>query len=994
MEAATLGKEPGTRGIALGEVVDGRYRVDEVIGEGGMGRVYRATQLTVGRPVALKVGSADRLFDERSMARFESEARTMAALQHPHIVSFIDFGRRPDGSLYMVMELLRGEPLSDLVAREAPLPEPRVRAIALQLLDALAAAHRHNIVHRDIKPSNVFLTRYGDRTDYVKLLDFGIAKANQVSPVAAAITDSVEVIGSPRYVSPEQARSQPVSARSDLYSLGAVLYEMLSGRPLFDEKSPVGWLVAHVTRDPRPPAVDDAELEGPLVDLVMQCLQKDPVARPESAAAAIAMLEGGPRPEPATHGTLPEPRTRFVGRDAAQGELEALVREQQLVTMVGIGGVGKTRLALEVARRAASGFADGAWFVDLAPVGGDAGVARAVAGAIGAVEGPGVEVIDAVTAALRDQRSLLVLDNCEHVLDAAVGVVQRLGRACPGVHVLATSRQPLHVAGEQVWQVATLPLPGRQAAHEGGEAFAARAATSEAARLFLDRARRVDPGFAIDASNAEAVVELCRRLDGIPLAIELAAARLRVLSVKELVSRLGQRLQLLSQPTRDGAARPRTLRAALDWSHDLLDASEQRVFRRLAVFAGGWTVDAAEQVCAEGDAEAWEVLDVLERLAERSLVHVERDADGRARHRLLETVREYALERLDASEEADAQRAVHTAHFVALAEASVGRLSGPEAPVWLDRLSADHENLRVATSRAVEAGDAETAWRLVGALREFWFTRGHFEEGRRVSESALALTGEGPPTVARARALDAAGVMAWLQGRPEAARGHLSEALAVYREHGDGPSEGMALKRLGTLAVEAHRWEEAEEHQQQALAIFRRLSDARGIRETLVNIAIARSDSGDSMAAIGPAEEALGLSRAEGDQGVAGRALYLLGQARKATGDRAGAWEALVEAFDIFRERGERLGVAYLLEAFGTWQSEEGEVADAVTLWAAGGAAREAIQAPLPPYERAAHEAMLVAARATLGDVAFDVCAARGRAMAVDEAAELALGRH
>ncbi|MCC6626146.1 MAG: AAA family ATPase [Chloroflexi bacterium] len=508
-------------------------------------------------------------------------------------------------------------------------------------------------------------------------------------------------------------------------------------------------------------------------------------------------------------GNLPAPLTDLVGRAVELADLQPLLATTRLLTLTGAGGVGKTRLALALEHQVATGYADGAWLVDLAPLSDPALVAQAVADALGLRLAPDREPVAQVAAALRGQSLLLVLDNGEHVAAAVAALAATLLAAAPGLRVLATSRVALGVPGELVWRVPSL-------------------APAEAAALFTQRARLVRPDFRVTAATAATVAEICRRLDGIPLALELAAARLNVLSVAELAARLDDRFRLLVADSALALPRHRTLRVVLDWSHDLLETDEQARFAALGVFVGGWSLAAAAAVWAVAEADA---LDGLGRLIDHSLVLAESGADGGTRYRLLETVRAYAAERLTAGSEAEAVARRHVAYFLTLAESADMVLGAPrvDAEVWLTRLAREQENGRAALSWAVAGGEQALAWRLVGAWAWVWWMRGQVHDGRQQVARALAL---GPPAAATpdlarpwAAALEAAGLLAMIGGDLSAARTHYQACLAIWRDVGDQRKCGNLLNQLGAAASFSGDGAQAQAELVEAIALHRAVGD-------------------------------------------------------------------------------------------------------------------------------------------------------------------------
>jgi predicted ATPase/class 3 adenylate cyclase len=609
---------------------------------------------------------------------------------------------------------------------------------------------------------------------------------------------------------------------------------------------------------------------------------------------------------------LPVQLTSFVGRERALAEVGCLLAAERLVTLTGAGGVGKTRLALRVAADGLDRFPDGVWLVDLAPLADEALVPQAVAAAVGVREDPGRPLVATLADALRPKRLLLVLDNCEHLLEACARLAEGLLRACPDLRVLATSREALGLAGEAPYRVPSLALPAAP-----GPLSVEALAPSEAVRLFAARAATVRPGFAVTAQNAAAVAEVCRRLDGIPLALELAAARVRVLPVEPLLARLEDRFRLLTGGSRTALARHQTLRAAVDWSYDLLGAAERTLFARLSGFAGGFTLEAAEAVGAGEGIEPVDVLDLLTRLVDKSLVVAEEQPDGAARYRLLETLRQYAQETPAAHGGAEAVRARHAAYYLALAERAAPELEGPRQRAWLDRLEAELDNLRQALRWSqAEGGRAEAGLRLATALGHLWRLRGHQREGREWLEAALALPAAAPRTAARAAALDGAGVLAWILGDGAAAGARLEASVALWRALGDGRGLGRALANLGLAALDRDR-AAARPVLEEAVARARAAGDRWGLALALRFLGTlegrgppAPGGSGGAPARPSPLEESATLFRELGDPWGLGEALAGLDGRAFRRGDYPAARAHFEEALALRRALGNARSVA------------------------------------------------------------------------------------
>jgi predicted ATPase/class 3 adenylate cyclase len=688
----------------------------------------------------------------------------------------------------------------------------------------------------------------------------------------------------------------------------------------------------------------------------------------------------------ATPNNLPLQTTNFIGREQALAELQRLLAKNRILTLTGSGGCGKTRLGLQLAADSLERFPDGAWLVELAPLSDPERMPQAVATALGLKEEPGTTISQTISRHLKDKRVLLILDNCEHLLDSSARLADMLVRQCPHLTVLASSREALAIQGEQAYRVPSLSLPDPKQVHTSSSV-----ASSEAMQLFTDRAVLARPDFQVTDQNASTLAAICHRLDGIPLAIELAAARVRNLSLKEINSKLDQRFRLLTGGSRTALPRQQTLRALIDWSYDLLNATEQALLRRLSVFAGGWTLAAAEHVCSGNGVAEEEVLNLLTGLAEKSLVIVE-ECDGTTRYQSLETVRQYARDRLLESGEGETWRDRHLAFFLSVAEEAQPQLRGADQEAWLDRLEADHDNLRAALRWSSATGaNATLGMRLADALFQFWYVRGYFGEAYSWISGLLAV-GQDVPADVRAEALAGAGVMAWQQGDYATSRRLHEECLTIQSTAGDRVAIARALINLGAVDFDQGDYVAARARFEEALAIRRELGTQQGVAGVLHNLGAVATASGDLDAARDLFEESLAIYRKLSDSWGISISLSNLGSLAYGRSDHAGAWKLHEESLGIRQRLGERRGIAESLEGLAAVMAGLGQACQAVRIWGASERLREEIGAPLPPKERADHDLQVSAARIAVADPAgFELAWQAGRGMTLDQAIEYAL---
>lgn len=591
-----------------------------------------------------------------------------------------------------------------------------------------------------------------------------------------------------------------------------------------------------------------------------------------------------------TPNNLPQQLNSFVGREREMAEVRELLRKHRLVTLLAMGGVGKSRLSIQLGAEILDDFPDGVWLVELAPVADAADVPQAVATVLGVKEEPGGGVLESLGRFVRDRRLLLILDNCEHVVTGAASLTKRLLQAAPGITVLASSRDALQIAGECVYHLPTLAVPATNAKVEELQVHAS-------VRLFLDRALAVQPAFRLTEQLAKPVAEICRRLDGIPLALELAAARTRSLSVDAIAMRLDQRFRLLTTGDRTVLPRQRTLRALIDWSYDLLDERERTVFRRLSVFAGSLSLEAAEAVVAGGDIESTDVIDLLGSLVEKSLVAIEMET---GRYRMLETVRQYADEKLVASGERDRLRARYLAFFADLVDEARPHLIGTEQAHWLNRLDSERDNVLAAHDAGCSLqNDFGSLVKIARGTRYYWFNRGQPSKGLQLYLDVLRLSGNTVGDADRCRLLFGAGQFEYYLGRLGEARGHLSECLAIAERTGDAAVVTSVLQPLGLVCLDSGDLAAARQHLRAALEGARAGGDQREVVGSLTALAMVDLVEGSFATAAAGLEEALKIAYTTEDDESTAHCLINCAHADVRQGELPRARGRLLEAVDI-----------------------------------------------------------------------------------------------
>ncbi len=1013
--------------VPLPFVLGARWRADALLARGGGSSVYRATDLETGGEVAVKLGEPWRS-DSPLEERFEREASALAIIASDHVVRVLAEGRSVElGAPFLVMERLHGHDLAQEIKHRGPLAVDETLTWFEQAAVALELAHGVGIIHRDLKPANLFLHEPPGGGRVLKILDFGLVK--RLDPDATPI-DPDAFAGTPAYMAPEQvlghaARTGPAT---DVWAMGMVAVTMLTGERYW-LSARVEDILQSIRHEPLvapsqrwtwlPRAFDEwfrrscdrvAERRfrsvGAQSDALRRAMGGEPGrglmtapalprgAWDDRATASFSRLTSAvataARDLPYLPGVAP-----LVGRDAERRELVELLtrREGGLVTITGAAGAGKSHLAEAVASDLEPGFPHGVWMVPLAAVRDPAHVPDAIADAVGLPRDPVLDVIGLLAEQLRDKRALIVLDNLEHLLPARAAIAE-LRAACPRVSWLVTSRAPLGIAGEERYALAPLEVPTGP-----GVSSPEEAAQYSAVRLFVERARAAVPNFRLTGANAADVAEICRRLEGLPLAIELAAARVR--SLRELGARLG-----------NGHA----MHATIAWSYELLGEPERTVFRRLAIYPGAVDEQAAAAVCSDDTLDdAFGIS--LAALVDSSLVH--RTYEEPPRLAMLETVRDFGLEQLAAAGEIRDTHARAFGHFARRAEEADAGLRGPSQKAWLDALAADHDNIASALTWALAESPTE-ALALAARLSWFWYLRGHYREGREWLDQALARATDAPAAV-RARALFGAGELAFLQCDYRAAGEHLGESARLSRALGDERGVAAAEQMLGSIARERGSYEIAAEHHERCRAVWGRLGDRReearslnylafvawigaqdherardlatragrvfaeiGDKEGTVwsslNLGAAAFHAGDLAAAAGAFDQAFRESVGVRYQEGLAWALEMQGRCSLARREPSRARAQLRASLKLHRRLGDLWRSGSVLEALAAVTLAARDAERAAFLLGAARAVRRRIDVPVPAAERAFVDGVAEAVTDRAADVA------RGEAASLDEA--------
>jgi predicted ATPase/DNA-binding CsgD family transcriptional regulator len=963
----------------------------EEIGRGGFGIVYRCRQVALERTVAVKVLTAE--LDE-NRERFLREQRAMGRLTgHPNIVGVLQVGETQSGYAYLVMQYHRQGSLEARIRRLGPLGVDEVLRLGVKMAGALEAAHLLGIVHRDVKPANILLTDYGE----LALSDFGIAHISDGFQTATGT-----FTGSPAFTAPEILRGDPPSQSSDVYGLGATLFCGLTGHAAFERRSGEQ-IVAQFLRiaDESAPDLRESGIPDDVSAVVERAMCREPHDRQSAAALGeeiqqlqarrgvpvdeMALRAEADRPEPRaaavaaarrTLGNLPAEVTSFVGRSRELADVKRALSKSRLVTLTGVGGVGKTRVAERVARDRRHAYPHGVWLVELGELADPALLTQTVLTGLGVRAQPSGDALGVLIDSLSSRQLLLVLDNCEHLPDEVAALSAGLLRSCPDLQILATSREPLRVVGEAV-----LPVPPMAAPEPDRSGGVAGLSRYDAVALFTERAAAAVPDFALTEDNCRAVAALCYRLDGLPLAIELAAGRLRSLSPAQILWKLDDRYALLTGGERGRPGRQQTLRASIEWSYQLCTPAEQRLWARLCVFAGSFELDAVEAVCSSDF--AGEMVDLVSGLVDKSIV-VRHERGTVVRYRLLETIREFGLERLTEGGEGPALRMAHWQWYAALLRTAKAEWISARQAYWLARLTVEGANIRSALDFCLnEHGDTDAVMEiLVGLPLGYWWAHGKLGEGRHWLDDALARSSD--VTVLRVRALLRNAVLATLGGEVAIGNQLLDEARGLIPQVRDP----MVLAQLHHVAARAARvagdLPRAVSELEQALAMSASRTDLDFYLDILTLLAFYAAMAGQHERSKLCYEEIIQLTGPRGESLHRANALMALGLDAWRRGDPVSAVELQRSGLKIKLGLDDQLGTAVGLEALAWGVGALGQhkraaqlLGTAEVLWDSTGGSI----ATLVPELIGEHDKSVAAARAALGDQGYAAAVQRGRQM-------------
>ncbi|BAH31522.1 protein kinase domain-containing protein [Rhodococcus erythropolis] len=988
------------------------------IGRGGFGVVYRCIQPSLDRTVAVKVLTAD--LDDENRARFLREQRAAGRLTgHPNIVNVLQVGVTDTGRPFTVMPYYTQDSLDTRIRNHGALPLNEALRLGEKIAGALESAHRLDILHRDVKPGNILLTDYGEPA----LSDFGIAHI-----VGGFATGTGVVTGSPAFIAPEIVVGEPPSSAADVYGLGATLFATITGHAAFERRSGEQ-LVAQFLRITSEPAPDPREygVADDVGAIIEGAMSADPGSRPSAEVLGRQLRESQRRhglpvddrlfhSAPVTGGSdspaeLPELRsgsgasrenpivgagvfsdrtgglplelTSFVDRRTELVEVKNLLSTARLVTLTGIGGVGKTRLAMRVAAKSQHSFSDGVWLVELVEVHDATLLADVVAGALGLRDRSARPALEVLVDFLAPRELLLILDNCEHVLEAVAALAGTLLRSCADLTILATSREEVGIAGESVLSVPPLPIPDLDHLSRG-------VARNDAVRLFVERGAGAVPGFALAESNQVAIARICRQLEGLPLPIELAAARLRAMSPEQILQRLTDRYALLTRGSRSAPSRQRTLRMCVDWSFDLCTPVERALWARLSVFTGGFELDAAEQVCGE-DLSQGELLDTVTFLVEKSILTREKSG-ATVRFRMLETLRDYGREKAEETGVYYELCSHHRDWCERLVLAAEEEWIGPRQLEWIATLVRENANLRQALEFCA-SGSPETGIRIASALYPFWLSQSSFNEGRYWLNRFPGFR-TGPLTVEHAKAFYVGCLLAAVQGDLQASSVLAEEGRVLADQVTDPMTRAHIDHADGYVALLSGNLSDSRSHFENAVQAYREQKALLFEVLALVGLGMTRELLNDTARAVECYERVLVITEARGEAVLRAYSLWALAVAVWRQDDRARAVRLLEQALQLGRRGKDRLHVSMCLQVLAWIALDRRDIRRAAVLLGASEKVSKSVgSSPVVVPGLAVHrDACEAEVRRLLGEQGFAAAQRKGRALGFHGAVAYALG--
>lgn len=1009
------------------------------IGRGGFGIVFRCLQPSLDRTVAVKVLTSS--LDQENLERFLREQRAMGRLSgHPNIVNVLQVGATRGGSPYIVMQYHPRDSLDVRIRRDGPLKWDDALFIGVKMAGALETAHQLDVLHRDVKPANILLTAYGDP----QLTDFGIAHM-----AGAFETTAGTVTGSPAFTAPEVLAGDSPSPRSDIYGLGATLFCAITGHAPFERHAgeqivaqflrittqPIPDLREHhipddvceaiehaMARSPadRPAAAADfgqqlraAELKHslPVDDMALptsknvvftstETTQAGPARTPTDRGKSTATLAIGPTGPTSTAersvsmptgprgevGNLPLELTSFVGRRHALFEAKKTLSTSRLVTLTGMGGVGKTRLALRVAADTRRGFKDGVWLIELGELHDAMLVTATVATTLGIRNQSADPPRALLTNHLMDRQLLLVLDNCEHLVETVAALAKTLLRACPGVRILATSREPLGIGGEAAIRVPPLEVPDvdRASSLRGLHQY-------ESVNLFTARAATAVPDFELTEQNKIAVARICQRLDGLPLPIELAAVRLRAMSARQILDRLTDRFRILTMGSRDAPTRQQTLKLCIDWSYELCTPQEQHLWARLAVFAGSFELAAAETVCGE-TIPPDDLLDLLASLVDKSILIREQSGAG-VRYRLLDTLRDYGQERLQISGEYALLQRRHRDWYRRLADQAEANWVSPHQLEWISHLEREQPNFRDALRFCLTPSEADVGVRIATALFPFWISRGLLGEGRLWLGRVLAAQ-SGEPTTDRAKALYLASVLAGMQGEISDEEALFARGEAIRARLDNAPLDAFVGYAAGCMALYIGEPSRAVSLLEDAVAASEREGHPFCQIASLLGLGLGFVLLDEATKALDCHKRMIALTENRGEMVYRGRSSMTGGWALWRKGDNDRATTELEQGLRLSNRVDDRVGVARSLQTMAWIEADQQRAQRAAVLLGAADALWREIGGPTATFldKLSYHTECVRSTRGILGERIYDKHFRQGSTLGFAEAAAFALG--